>query len=137
MAAGREANSTVTLRLPVPPSSNSLFRNTTAEERARFIARGHKGKPRVKTLAYKSWLLAAGWTLKAQHPEKVPGQVRIALMMRPPSNSADCDNRFKGPIDLLVEHGIIEGDSAKYVRGVALDWADIDDCVVTVTGIAA
>jgi Holliday junction resolvase RusA-like endonuclease len=125
----------ITLTLPVPPSSNALFRNTTVAERSRALARGQKAmKGRAKTLAYVSWLNAAGWELKAQLrpplPQKVPGKVEIEIRMRQPSASADCDNRFKAAIDLLVLHQVIDDD--RHVVAASIRWAPVEKCIVTV-----
>lgn len=120
----------ITLTLPIPPSTNELFRNVSTAERERAASQGRKLPGRAKTKAYISWLNAAGWTLKAQRPGKVPGKVKIQILMRQPRASADCDNRFKAPIDLLVLHGVIDDD--RNVQGAAIDWADVEGCIVTI-----
>lgn len=112
---------TTIVRIPAPPSTNNLFYNAS-------------GKGRVKTDRYRTWLSAAGWSLKEQRPVSVPGRVRISILMRQPRANADIDNRFKAPLDLLVLHGVIDDD--KNVCGASIEWADVDDCIVTVTAAA-
>ena len=45
----------------------------------------------------------------------------------------DCCNREKATIDLLVTHGIIQGDSQHYVREVTMGWAsDVEGIRITI-----
>jgi Holliday junction resolvase RusA-like endonuclease len=120
----------ITLTLPVPPSTNALFRNRSAHERAIAAAQGRKLPGRARTEAYNSWRNAAGWQLKLQHPQKVPGAVEIEIVMRRMSKSADVDNRAKAVIDLLVEHRVIDDDCN--VTAETTRWAAVDGCIVTV-----
>lgn len=86
--------------VPVPPSVNSLYRNVT-------------GKGRVKTERYRTWINAAGWDVRAQKPEPVAGQVRVAYRVPWPKDNRhrDLGNYEKALSDLLVLHGVIEDDS--------------------------
>jgi crossover junction endodeoxyribonuclease RusA len=84
------------IKLPVSPSVNSLFRNV-------------RGKGRVKTGAYKAWITEAGLKLNLQRPVPVLGPVHITIRV-PDTSRADLDNLAKGPIDLLVAHGLIDDD---------------------------
>lgn len=120
----------ITLTLPIPPSSNALFRNRTAHERAVAAARGKKLPGRARTHAYNSWRNAAGWELKLQRPQKVPGAIEIEIVMRRPSKSSDVDNRAKAVLDLLVEHQVIDDDCN--VTAETTRWAQVDGCIVTV-----
>lgn len=115
MAAGRAgaeavpavSASPVYLTLPAPPSANALFRNVP-------------GKGRVRTAMYDTWLATAGWKLREQRPEHVPGVVLIVIGIERTSAMADVDNRLKASLDLLVKHRVIEDD--RHVAGIAIAW---------------
>jgi Holliday junction resolvase RusA-like endonuclease len=84
------------IELPLPPSTNNLFINLP-------------GKGRVRSGAYKAWerqasasLTFASWDM----PTK-PYTVTIRLNM---DHRGDIDNRVKAVLDLLVRHGVLEGD---------------------------
>lgn len=96
------------ITIPVPPSVNALYRNVA-------------GRGRVKTAAYKDWAGHAGWVLKSQHPEPVPGRVVIVLGIERASAASDIDNRIKAIFDLLVAHKIIRNDNL--VTAFATAWA--------------
>lgn len=87
---------TVALNLPRPPSVNQLFANIP-------------GKGRVKTAAYRAWIAAAGWMLKAQRPATIRGRYRLLVLVGP--TRADVDNLTKAVNDLLQSHGVIENDN--------------------------
>ena len=99
-----------TLVLPYPISTNALFKNV-------------RGKGRVKSDAYRAWLLEAGYTLNRQKFEPVAGPVRLSVLIQDKGN-LDCDNALKAPIDLLVDRGIIEDDRRPYVRSIFVAWSD-------------
>lgn len=90
------------LTLPVAPSTNHLFFNVP-------------GRGRIKSTEYNRWFCDAGVMLKAQNPEHVPGAVEITIRI-PEKTRGDLDNRIKGPLDLLVKHGVIDDD--RFVRGI-------------------
>ena len=85
------------LTLPTPPSTNNLFVNV-------------KGRGRVKTDRYRSWLRAAGNELRAQKPRKVAGPVAVSIEVGP-DKRRDLDNYSKAVLDLLVMCGAIDDDS--------------------------
>lgn len=110
----------VTLIIPVPMSTNSLYRNVY-------------GKGRVKTGAYSAWIVQAGFQVKAQKPIAIPGRVKIDLTVKR-INGADIDNRIKAVHDLLQSMSIIEND--KFVEEVTARWSDeIDHAVVIVEAV--
>lgn len=98
----------VSLEIPAPPSVNEMFRNV-------------RGKGRVKTSAYLDWRGHAGWVLRSQRPERVPGRIVVLISVERMSNCADIDNRVKAIFDLLVSHGVIDDD--RNVVGFAAAWA--------------
>lgn len=117
--------STQVFILPVPPSVNSMFVNVP-------------GKGRIKSKDYKKWISEAGWLLKAARVRPVTGRVEIALVIAEPKReTSDLDNRTKACLDLLVEHGIIEDDSSKYVRKITQSWGskDLGGMSVSIRGL--
>jgi Holliday junction resolvase RusA-like endonuclease len=83
--------------LPRPPSVNQLYRNVP-------------NVGRVKTAAYKSWIQAAGWILKAMHRKpRIEGKYWLLVEVGP--TRADIDNLFKAMNDLLQSHEIVTNDN--------------------------
>jgi Holliday junction resolvase RusA-like endonuclease len=97
--------------LPMCPSTNGLFAGN--------------GKRRYKTKEYAAWIEEAGYALNRQRPEPIRGKVRLLIEIAEPKDAKarDCSNLIKAPEDLLVRHGIIEGDDQRYVRSVTAEWS--------------
>jgi Holliday junction resolvase RusA-like endonuclease len=110
----------VTIGLPMPPSTNNLFRN--------------KGRARERTPQYDAWIKAAGWQLVAQRPPPVRGRVSILIEVSDAESTDTWDvaNREKATVDLLVSHRIIPGDSKRWVREITMRWANCEGVRVTV-----
>ena len=101
----------------MPPSLNGLF-----------PGRGR----RFKSKEYENWLEVAGWEIARQRPAKYLGEVSVSLHVQD-IRRGDLDNRMKGVLDLLVKHGIIEGDSYKYVREINIKWVtDVKGIRITI-----
>lgn len=100
------------IKLPFPPSTNTLFANV-------------RGKGRVKTERYKTWIAAAGWDVKGAEPVDGPYHLEIVLK-RPDNRRRDLDNCIKAISDLLVEHGITPDDSL--CQGLTVQWSDAKMC---------
>ena len=88
--------------LPVPPSTNALYRNVS-------------GSGRVKTAAYHDWLAAGGTALYQQAKalrdmKKVEGKFRVSIML-PDTCRMDIDNALKAILDFLVSRAITPDDS--------------------------
>jgi Holliday junction resolvase RusA-like endonuclease len=107
--------------LDLPPSTNNLF------------ATGATGR-RFKSAEYTDWIEEAGWRLNAQRPRPIAGKVALLIDVEEPKTKIrqDCTNRVKAVEDLLVSHGIIEGDDQRYVREVTVRWAPVEGVRVTV-----
>lgn len=105
-AASCAAPTCTTLTIPAPPSVNGLFAN--------------RAKGRFKTPAYKAWLDEAGWMIREQLPDRVPGRVVVVIGVERASLMADIDNRCKAVLDLLVACKVIDDD--RWVTGIALAW---------------
>lgn len=110
----------ISLTLPIPPSTNTLYRNAA-------------GRGRVKTARYLTWQRAAGNELVAQRPKPIAGDVDVSIQV-PRDDRRDIDNYCKGLLDLLVVHGLIEDDRFVVALHVSkLSMADGRACRVRVT----
>lgn len=108
----------IVIGLPIPPSSNSLFANAK--------------KGRVRTKNYNAWRTEAGWMLKQQKPKPIQGPVSIAYEVED-AGRGDLDNYAKAVLDVLVSHGMIEGDGRAVVRKISMEWVPgIVGCRITV-----
>jgi Holliday junction resolvase RusA-like endonuclease len=101
----------VVILLPTPPSTNHLFAGA--------------GKRRWRSPEYEAWILEAGHQLNRQHPSQVKGMVSLLIEVREPPTKRheDLGNKEKALTDLLVTHGIIEGDSQHFVRRIVFEWS--------------
>ena len=109
---------TVIKGIPVPPSTNALYRNVA-------------GKGRVRTERYVTWANAAGWLIQAQRPDRVPGRICLDISVQRQRANSDISNRIKAVEDLLVALGVIDDD--KNVDQVTIRWASITGCNITIT----
>jgi Holliday junction resolvase RusA-like endonuclease len=111
----------VVLDLPLCPSTNNLF------------ATGATGR-RFKSAEYTGWIEEAGWRLNAQRARPIAGKVALLIEVEEPKTKIrqDCTNRIKAVEDLLVTHGIIEGDDQRYVRQVTVRWTNVTGVRVTI-----
>lgn len=92
-----------------PPSLNHLFANAT--------------KGRRITKEYAAWRKEAGWELKLQKQKPIVGPVTLSFVFG--EGGADLGNSGEKAItDLLVEHGLIEGDTRKTVKAIHLGLLD-------------
>lgn len=113
--------SDIVLDLYMPPTTNNLFAGT--------------GKNRVKTQKYRSWENAAGWELLRQHAPRIKGPVAVTIEVSEADSSDTWDlcNREKATMDLLVTHGVIQGDNRPIVREFRMRWnPDISGVRVTI-----
>jgi Holliday junction resolvase RusA-like endonuclease len=88
------------LLLPVPPSTNNLFRNGS-----------HGG--RYKTKAYKAWIAEAGWEIMHQRPPTLHPPLRTCLRVlieAPIGPNRDIDNVLKPLLDVLTTMGVYADD---------------------------
>ena len=95
----------LSLLLPLPPSTNQLYRNV-------------RGVGRVKTKAYKTWCYEAGHLLNRQSSAVFLGPVAISVIVRLKGRVRDLDNLLKAPLDLIGPngHGIIRQDSSDILQ---------------------
>lgn len=89
----------ITMTLPYPVSVNAMYLNVS-------------GKGRVKTPRYKTWLEAAGWSIRAAKPTRLYGQFSLQMTLYTADEKRrDVDNTVKPVLDLLVAHDLIEDDA--------------------------
>lgn len=115
-------NPTVITLSVLPPSVNNLFPGN--------------GKRRFMSNEYKSWKTAAGWELLSQRPLPVMGKVELLFQFAEPKTNhrRDVSNLCKATEDLLVSHGVIEGDDQRFVRRVIAEWSeDLPGVIITIT----
>jgi Holliday junction resolvase RusA-like endonuclease len=100
----------VVLTLPFPVSVNAMF----ADGKTR----------RHKSQRYCDWLLEAGYVLNSQKPPQIKGPYHITYAFQEGQDKRERDafNLEKGVTDLLVKHGVVEGDSNKYLRKGSVEW---------------
>jgi len=96
------------IHLPYPPSTNTLYMNV-------------RGRGRVKTRRYLTWIKNAGGVLMALKVKPVSGRVNVSIsILRPDKRKRDIDNLAKAILDLLVNHKIIEDD--RYIERLTIGW---------------
>ena len=90
----------IDVRLPLPPSTNAIWRKAK--------------HGMIKSAVYRAWIDAAGWQLKAQRPASIFGPSAITLLL-PSEMRGDADNRIKAASDLLVTHRLIDDAKARRI----------------------
>jgi crossover junction endodeoxyribonuclease RusA len=107
----------VRFAVPTPPSTNNLYANA-------------QGKGRVKSERYRTWLNAAGWSVRAAlgGHETISTAVCVGLQV-PDDRRRDIDNFCKATLDLLVHMKVIEDD--KIVERLVVERAKRPDVLVT------
>ena len=111
----------VQIILPMPPSVNGLFAGKTR---------------RYRSKSYEAWIVEAGLRLNLQRPSPCFGPVHLALEVEEQRTKRrqDLSNRIKAVEDLLVSHGIIEGDDQRFVRKITMEWSpEVSGVRITVT----
>lgn len=111
----------LTLRLPVPPSTNNLFINVK-----------HGG--RVPSPRYRAWKEEATGALWTQKRTPIAGKVKVTIRV-PDKGRRDLDNFCKAALDFLVQHRLIASDDRHTLRALEVHWAERNDCEVTVEGL--
>ena len=112
----------IVIDLEFPPSVNNLFVN------------GSRG--RFTSDKYKDWQTRAGWEIRANKPGRVPGPVKISFVFEERAGRRDLDNLQKAPLDLLVKHGVIDGDHRSIVREINAKWGAVKGVRVTIESVA-
>ena len=110
---------TLTLNLPMCPSSNGLFLNVP-------------GRGRVISAIYQRWKDAADATLWEQKLTTFPGRVEVSIMLED-RGRFDVDNKIKAALDFVVRHAIISDDDKRIVRRITAQIGDVKGCRITIT----
>lgn len=105
------------IHLPIPPSTNKLYRNVPKVGR-------------VKTGYYAAWIEEAGLRLNGQRTETF-GKMNVNVAMTVPTDlRRDLDNYAKATLDLLTRHSIWHDDSQ--VQKLTIERGDRKDVLVEV-----
>jgi Holliday junction resolvase RusA-like endonuclease len=96
-ASSAGAASEFELTLPLPPSTNNLFKTVQ-----------HGG--RAKTGSYRDWIKTAGWNIEQLQIAPLRGRYELTIML-PAAMRGDISNRIKAVEDLLVAHRLTDDDS--------------------------
>lgn len=100
---GASRLSPVAFTLPMPPSTNALFKNLA-------------GKGRVKTRTYGDWQMMARVAIKRQKVPALSGRILVAIGLELSNDAADVDNRIKAVLDILgAKHGVGVIEDDKFV----------------------
>lgn len=99
--------------LPAPPSTNNLFVNV-------------RGRGRVKSAEYRSWIDKAALILsatRAGQPQVVATPATVLIRVGRCNPARDLSNFVKPAEDLVVRCGVIPGDSVRHVRRTTVEAA--------------
>lgn len=107
-----------TVTLPAPPPGTALFINA-------------RGRGRVRSLEYLSWLAKASLIIDATRAGKaiaVGAPVAVIVRAGRGNDARDLSNLIRPAQDLVVRCGVIPDDSARHVkRCVAEEGGDVPD----------
>lgn len=110
-----------------PPSLNNMFTNRMEKPNAVRAATSPQGKKpkfgRQKSKRYNSWLNAAGWDANGKGTCSGPFKLVLTLSTEHRRSNADLDNRIKPVLDLLVTHGIVDGD--QHCEAIHASWGNV------------
>lgn len=99
--------------IPIPPSTNNLYINVRRRE-------GKRSGGRIKSPEYRDWIDRAaphltGWKWVGDYPVAIT--ITVLATVRA---TRDIANFEKAVTDLLVNQGVIVGDSLKYVTSMLI-----------------
>lgn len=104
----RKAVDEVVLHLPMPPSTNDLWRPVRSGM--------------ALTDSYRNWRRSAGWALVAQRPGRIEGRYRIHIRVARADTRCDLTNILKAAEDLMQAHNVIDND--RLCERAELEWDD-------------
>ena len=90
--------------------------------------------------AHADWLTRAGWRLAANRPDRMPGPVTLALHYEERAGRRDLAGLVQPVVDVLVKHGVIDGDHRSVLRSVTAGWggegaSDVKGVRVTISRV--
>jgi Holliday junction resolvase RusA-like endonuclease len=103
-----------TLELPLPPSTNDLWKPIAVRAGRRYVGK------LVKTPEAKAYARVVALLAKAQRCPLFEGPVRVSLKFWLPSRRSDGDNREKALLDAL--QGIAYANDRQVAPPLVLDW---------------
>lgn len=109
----------ITLDLPMPPSTNNIWRRGRVGGTGRAIT--------YLTATYKKWKEAAAVELQRQKPKtgwaQITGPFDVAITLTTKKRfKMDGDNRIKAALDWCQREGLIVDD--KFLNRLELTWGD-------------
>ena len=118
----------VSIKLPMPPSVNSIWRRGRNKKTGKSVT--------YLDSKYKKWKDDAMILLAAQHPASIVGHFTAVISLdQSKRGRSDADNRNKAVLDLLEKAGVVEND--KLCDSVTACWTDVDGCLVELEAVAA
>ena len=118
----------VSIKLPMPPSVNSIWRRGRNKKTGKSVT--------YLDAKYKKWKDDAMILLAAQHPASIVGHFTAVISLdQSKRGRSDADNRNKAVLDLLEKAGVVEND--KLCDSVTACWTDVDGCLVELEAVAA
>ncbi len=109
----------MTLRLPVPPSVNSLYANIP-------------GVGRITSRRYKQWQTEVGWQILIQKPQRIIGPYALAITV-PQKMRGDIDGRLKAILDLLWKQRVTSDDSL--CESVSIKRGDVTEMEIEIRAV--
>lgn len=110
------------ITLPCPPSTNALWVHPGA-------GYGGRRKGRVRSDAYRKWLVEAGWQVRRQMVGAVMLRCTFDAEIRiPVASRLDRNNHDKAIFDALQTFGVVLNDSG--LRDYTVRGEDRTDCLV-------
>lgn len=110
------------LRLPLPPSVNSLYYNR----------KYGKGRGRILTPAYRKWIAEADKWLLMQKRGLKPLSGKLEIQIKLPEIRGDASNRIKAAEDFLVSRELTGDDRHNHKVSVEIV-PELDCCIVEIT----
>lgn len=102
----------VELELPLPISTNALWRSVVRNGKSRML----------KTKRYESWALVAGTEINNQRPGRIVGPYVLTLTVNRRRCDIDLGNAEKAASDALQAAGVVENDCR--AEEIHLHWSD-------------
>ena len=121
MTAMQRNKGAYTVRLPIPPSANSMWRNVNGRT--------------LLSKKYRQWRGEARWGPDSKWPAVAglpvfEGPVSVDITLKRPRKNADLDNRIKPILDVLEDAQIFENDNQ--VAKLSIRWGDVEGAEVRV-----
>lgn len=115
----RSLNEPVSIKLPFPPSTNTLFKTVTLRNGRQL--RAPHGR-------YVKWRDYAKTLIQLARPNRFDKPVMVTLRLFPPDIQArDADNYAKAVLDALAIMKVFPDDNSRHIRELRIIWDNPDD----------